>query len=146
MFHICPISISYPKACALLRLTSSHYEPSSESHQVNTAVKTLLIQVTMTALQDLSAVGSSKPVGEQPPVWRHAMQCSVRPLDSVATQPNSLKSLLSHSLSHHQFWSNFKWRGLDSAYMGWVQTVEPCLAWPCKKLCLSSTFYMQVFS
>jgi hypothetical protein len=96
MFHICPISISYPKACALLRLTSSHYEPSSESHQVDTAVKTLLIQVTMTALQDLSAVGSSKPVGEQPPVWRHAMQCSVRPLDSVATQPNSLKSLLSH--------------------------------------------------
>ena len=50
------------------------------------------------------------------------------------------------SLLHHQFWSNFKWRGLDSAHMGWVQTVEPCLAWPCKKLCLSSTFYMQVFS
>ena len=34
----------------------------------------------MMVRQDLSAAGSSGPVGEQAPVWRHARQSVVRPL------------------------------------------------------------------
>lgn len=45
----------------------------------------IISPATITALQDLSAEGSSDPVGEQPPVWRHAMHSEVRPSVPVVT-------------------------------------------------------------
>ena len=38
------------------------------------------------------------------------------------------------SLLHHQFWSNFKWRGLDSAHMGWVRLGTNCGTVSCMAL------------